>query len=112
VFRVSNLDNRGLRPVSRPGRPAASQQGHVREIAAESLCGRIEYPVRTARPVQLGYHSVGELVIFLLFGLFPVYGSYYLQTQTIDLIPLLPGCSICLRCQSPKNPIDLRTPVT
>jgi 1,4-dihydroxy-2-naphthoate octaprenyltransferase len=48
----------------------------------------------TARPIQLGYHSVGEVVIFLLFGLFPVYGSYYLQTQTIDLIPLLPGCLV------------------
>jgi 1,4-dihydroxy-2-naphthoate octaprenyltransferase len=48
----------------------------------------------TARPIQLGYHSVGEVVIFLLFGLFPVYGSYHLQTQTIDLIPLLPGCLV------------------
>jgi len=45
----------------------------------------------TAPPVQLGYRCVGEFVIALLFGLFPVYGSYYLQTETIDTIPLLPA---------------------
>ncbi len=45
----------------------------------------------TARPIQLGYRSVGELAIFLLFGLLPVYASYYLQAKTIDLNPLLPG---------------------
>jgi 1,4-dihydroxy-2-naphthoate octaprenyltransferase len=45
----------------------------------------------TAPPLRLGYRSVGEPVIALLFGLLPVYGSYYLQTQTICLIPLLPA---------------------
>jgi 1,4-dihydroxy-2-naphthoate octaprenyltransferase len=45
----------------------------------------------TASPIRLGYRSVGEPVIALLFGLLPVYGSYYLQTQTIDIIPLLPA---------------------
>ena len=45
----------------------------------------------TARPIQLGYRTVGEFVIFLLFGLFPVYGAYYLQTQRIDAAALVPG---------------------
>jgi 1,4-dihydroxy-2-naphthoate octaprenyltransferase len=45
----------------------------------------------TSPPVRLGYRSVGEPVIALLFGLLPVYGSYYLQTKTIDIIPLLPA---------------------
>jgi 1,4-dihydroxy-2-naphthoate octaprenyltransferase len=45
----------------------------------------------TAPPLRLGYRSVGEPVIALLFGLLPVYGSYYLQTQTICFIPLLPA---------------------
>ena len=48
----------------------------------------------TAPPVRLGYRSVGEPVITLLFGLLPVYGSYYLQTKTIDSIVLLPACLI------------------
>jgi 1,4-dihydroxy-2-naphthoate octaprenyltransferase len=45
----------------------------------------------TAAPVRLGYRSVGEPVIALLFGLLPVYGAYYLQTETVDIIPLLPA---------------------
>jgi len=50
----------------------------------------------TARPVQLGYRCVGELVIALLFGLLPVYGSYYLQTKTVDAVPLLPAAVVSI----------------
>lgn len=46
----------------------------------------------TANPVRLGYRCTGEFVIALLFGLLPVYGSYYLQTGTVDTTPLLPAC--------------------
>ena len=48
----------------------------------------------TAPPVKLGYRGIGEFVIAFLFGILPVYGSYYLQTTKIDLLPLLPGCVI------------------
>ena len=48
----------------------------------------------TARPIQLGYRSIGEFVIFLLLGPLPVLGSYYLQTNTIDINPILPGCVV------------------
>jgi 1,4-dihydroxy-2-naphthoate octaprenyltransferase len=48
----------------------------------------------TAPPVQLGYRCIGELVIAMLFGLLPVYGSYYLQTESIDTIPLLPAAIV------------------
>lgn len=48
----------------------------------------------TASPIRLGYRSVGELIIALLFGLLPVYGAYYLQTGRIDMTPVLPGCLI------------------
>jgi len=48
----------------------------------------------TATPLKLGYRCVGELVIALLFGLLPVYGSYYLQTRVIDAIPLLPAAIV------------------
>ncbi len=50
----------------------------------------------TAPPFRLGYRSTGEPVIALLFGLLPVYGSYYLQTRTIDTIPLLPACIVAI----------------
>jgi len=50
----------------------------------------------TAAPVRLGYRCIGELVIGLLFGLLPVYGSYYLQTQVIDFVPLMPACIVSI----------------
>jgi 1,4-dihydroxy-2-naphthoate octaprenyltransferase len=45
----------------------------------------------TAKPIQLGYRGVGEPVIAILFGLLPVYGSYYLQAGKVDTVPLLPA---------------------
>ncbi len=48
----------------------------------------------TASPIRLGYRSAGELVIALLFGLLPVFGSYYLQTRSVDVIVLLPACIV------------------
>ena len=50
----------------------------------------------TALPLRLGYKGIGELVISLLFGVLPVYGSYYLQTGTIDLVPLVPGIIVAM----------------
>ena len=48
----------------------------------------------TAPPIKLGYRYIGEVIIALLFGLLPVYASYYLQTKMIDAVPLLPGCVV------------------
>jgi 1,4-dihydroxy-2-naphthoate octaprenyltransferase len=50
----------------------------------------------TASPVRLGYRGAGELVIGLLFGVLPVYGSYYLQTRTFDFIPFVPGLIVAM----------------
>ena len=50
----------------------------------------------TAPPFKLGYRCVGEIVIALLFGLLPVFGSYYLQTGTIDIIPLFPAAVVAV----------------
>ena len=49
-----------------------------------------------APPFKFGYRCIGEFVIGLLFGLLPVYGSYYLQTSTIDTVPLLPACIVSI----------------
>jgi len=50
----------------------------------------------TARPVQYGYRGVGEIAIGLLFGVLPVYGSYYLQAQSLDALPLLPALVVAI----------------
>jgi 1,4-dihydroxy-2-naphthoate octaprenyltransferase len=48
----------------------------------------------TAGPVRLGYRGLGEFIIAVLFGLLPVYGSYYVQTAAFDMIVLLPGAIV------------------
>ncbi len=48
----------------------------------------------TAPPVKLGYRGVGEIAIAFLFGILPVYGSYYLQTGLIDITPLPSACVV------------------
>jgi 1,4-dihydroxy-2-naphthoate octaprenyltransferase len=45
----------------------------------------------TATPLKLGYRTAGEMTIGLLFGILPVYGSFYIQTQSFTTLPLLPG---------------------
>ncbi len=50
----------------------------------------------TAGPLQLGYRGVGEVIIGILFGILPVYGSYYLQAQSVDLLPLLPAVIVAI----------------
>jgi len=65
-------------------------------ILAIGLIGLLGGYFYTARPIQLGYKCVGEFVIALLFGLLPVYGSYYLQTGAIDTVPLTPAVIISI----------------
>ncbi len=48
----------------------------------------------TAPPVKLGYRGVGEIAIAFLFGILPLYGSYYLQTGLIDITPLPAACVV------------------
>jgi len=48
----------------------------------------------TAPPFRLGYRGVGEAIIAVLFGLLPVYGACYLQTERIDTLALLPGAIV------------------
>ena len=50
----------------------------------------------TAWPIRLGYRGIGEIVIGFLFGVLPVYGSYYLQARSVELLPLLPALIVAI----------------
>lgn len=65
-------------------------------ILTLGLVGLVGAFFYTAGPVKFGYRSIGEPLIGLLFGVLPVYGAYYLQTKTIDMLPLLPGLIVGL----------------
>jgi 1,4-dihydroxy-2-naphthoate octaprenyltransferase len=60
-------------------------------ILALGLAGLLGGYFYTASPIRLGYRSIGELVIALLFGLLPVFGAYYLQALTINTLAIIPG---------------------
>ncbi len=60
-------------------------------ILALGLLGLLGGFFYTAGPIKLSYRTVGEFVIFLLIGLLPVYGAYFLQTGRIDAVALVPG---------------------
>jgi 1,4-dihydroxy-2-naphthoate octaprenyltransferase len=63
-------------------------------ILALGITGILGGYFYTASPVRLSYRGVGEIVIAFLFGILPVYGSYFLQTRTIDILPLAPALII------------------
>lgn len=65
-------------------------------ILVLGLIGLIGGYFYTASPLRLGYRGAGELIIGMLFGVLPVYGSYYLQTGTIGFAPLLPGIIVAM----------------
>ena len=51
----------------------------------------------TAGPVPLAYNGLGDLFVFLYFGLIAVSGTYYLQTGFFDQNSIWLGCSIGLK---------------
>ncbi|HSW00532.1 MAG TPA: 1,4-dihydroxy-2-naphthoate octaprenyltransferase [Sedimentisphaerales bacterium] len=72
---------------------ALTQSLFVLGIGLVGVLGAFFY---TAGPLQLGYRGVGEIMIGLLFGILPVFGSYYLQAQSIDWLPLLPAVIVAI----------------
>jgi len=65
-------------------------------ILGVGLAGVLGAYFYTAGPVRLGYRGVGEIVIGFLFGILPVYASYFLQTRSIGLLPLLPAVIVAI----------------
>jgi 1,4-dihydroxy-2-naphthoate octaprenyltransferase len=65
-------------------------------ILGVGLVGVLGAYFYTAGPVRLGYRGVGEIVIGFLFGILPVYASYFLQARSIDLLPLLPAVIVAI----------------
>jgi len=55
-------------------------------VGAASILAGVLY---TGGPRPYGYAGMGELFVFLFFGLVAVNGSYYVQLEELDLLPLM-----------------------
>jgi 1,4-dihydroxy-2-naphthoate polyprenyltransferase len=62
-------------------------------VGAASIAAGVLY---TGGPRPYGYAGLGELFVFLFFGLVAVNGSYYVQLEKLRLLPL--GLSIAVGC--------------
>ena len=62
-------------------------------IGAFSIAAGVLY---TGGPRPYGYAGLGEVFVFLFFGLVAVNGSYYVQVEQLDALPL--GLSISVGC--------------
>ena len=63
-------------------------------LGIAAIAAAIKY---TVGKTAYGYHGLGDVFVFIFFGLIGVIGSYYLQTQSFNLLIILPAISIgCL----------------
>jgi 1,4-dihydroxy-2-naphthoate polyprenyltransferase len=62
-------------------------------VGAASIAAGVLY---TGGPRPYGYAGLGELFVFLFFGLVAVNGSYYVQLERLDWLPV--GLSVAVGC--------------
>ena len=65
-------------------------------ILALGLVGAATGFFYTAPPLKLGYRGIGEMFILLDFGLLPVLGAHYVQTQTFPAAAAIAGLAVGL----------------
>ena len=74
-------------------------------LGLASIIAAITYTVGES---AYGYYALGDIFVFLFFGGVSVIGSYYLQTQTLDMLLILPAASIGLLSTAVLNLNNLR----
>jgi len=65
-------------------------------IAAIGIASIIAAITYTGGPFPFGYHGLGELFVFIFFGLVAVCGTYYVQTLTLSSLVILAAIPVGL----------------
>jgi 1,4-dihydroxy-2-naphthoate octaprenyltransferase len=60
-------------------------------LGVAAIAAAIKYTVGSS---AYGYRGLGDIFVFMFFGLVAVYGSYFLYTQQLNWMVLLPACSV------------------
>ena len=60
-------------------------------LGVAAIVAAIKYTVGDS---AYGYRGLGDVFVFIFFGLVAVYGSYFLYAHQIELVVILPACSI------------------
>lgn len=74
-------------------------------LGIASIIAAVKYTVGNS---AYGYRGMGDIFVFIFFGIVAVYGSYYLYTHEHDWISLFPAISIGLLSAAVLNINNLR----
>lgn len=74
-----------------------------------AIAAAIKY---TVGKTAYGYQGLGDVFVFLFFGIVGVCGSFFLQTKNIDYTLLLPSCSIGFLAAGVLNLNNMRDAVS
>ena len=65
-------------------------------ILALGLAGTLLTLGYTRSNICFKYHAMGDIVVFITFGILPIFGTFWVQTQTFSILPLLWSIPMCL----------------
>lgn len=94
-----------FRPFSRPGAEGWGEVCVFLLLGALAIAGAMTY---TLGKHSYGYMGLGDLGVFLFFGLLSTLGGYYLQTQTLNAEVVWCGIAIGLPCVGVLNLNNIR----
>lgn len=78
-------------------------------LGLASIAAALKYTIGNS---AYGYRGLGDLYVFLFFGLLSVLGSYFLYAQSIDWRLILPACAIGLLSTGVLNLNNMRDEIS
>lgn len=74
-------------------------------IGMLSIVASVKY---TVGKINYGYHGLGDIMVFLFFGIVAVMGTYFLQTLSVNLSVLFPASAVGLLSMAVLNINNMR----